>query len=365
MDTGKLLPLELQIAGIDNVWYECGLSLVSYRSETKRKIYYTPTIIATELVVNTIRCIVVLLIDDHYWLVRLGEYNHMFGLKLYMNLFRIICSLFALLSQLINYYVYKQGVDITFIKLFRMMSGSVTPNSLGLTDQDEIVKFVKISKIIFKMIKINNGTPISIVITIFTIGPYLLFSDAFETIVYGIPHSVMNVITVHYFMNFFCYQILYFYLISKYVKSKLKNIMKHLSEVIKQNNRMERIEGILRSLDNIYREITDYNTTYWSLFFLMIWIVFAILVVIIDFLFYTILFNSLPISLLIAIGYGTSVLTIPFIFTILIAASVNSTSDRLYRLLNRLMSSTKIRVEIVYRFKVVKRHVSRKFYFIL
>ena len=137
----------------------------------------------------------------------------MFGLNLHVNIFRMIASIFGLLSQLLNYYVYKQGVDITFIKLFRMMSGSVTQNSLGSNDNNEIAELMKTTKRLFKMIKVNNGIPVSLVPTIFTIGPYLLYSDAFETIVYGIPHTLINVLCVHYFMNFFCYQILYFYLI--------------------------------------------------------------------------------------------------------------------------------------------------------
>ena len=232
-----------------------------------------------------------------------------------------------------------------------MMSGWVTPISLGITDEEELANLMKISKRLFKMIKINNGIPISIVVTIFTIGPYLLYSDAFETIVYGIPHTLLNVISVHYFMNFFCYQILYFYLISKYLKSKLKNNMIFLTEMIEQN-KMLRIEEILRSLDNNYREITDYNTTYWSMFLLTVWIVFALLDVVLNYLFYTILFIPLPLSLQIAIGYATSVLTLPFLFTILMAASVNLIAFKPYRLLNRIIACNEVGLKVQNRIKV-------------
>ena len=112
--------------------------------------------------------------------------------------------------------------------------------------------------------------------------------------------------------------------------------MKPLSEVSKLNE-MLRIEGILRSLDNIYREITDYNTTYWSKCLFTVWIVFAFLDVLINYLFYTLLFIRLPLSLQITIGYATSVMTLPFLLTILTAASVNSKASKPYLLLNRII----------------------------
>ena len=119
-----------------------------------------------------------------------------------------------------------------------------------------------------------------------------------------------------------------------------------------EQNKMLRIEEILRSLDNNYREITDYNTTYWSMFLLTVWIVFALLDVVLNYLFYTILFIPLPLSLQIAIGYATSVLTLPFLFTILMAASVNLIAFKPYRLLNRIIACNEVGLKVQNRIKV-------------
>ena len=52
-------------------------------------------------------------------------------------------------SQLIYYYNYKNDIKPTFLKVFQMMSGLVSPKSIGLTNEKQIYKLIKLSKRLF------------------------------------------------------------------------------------------------------------------------------------------------------------------------------------------------------------------------
>ncbi len=48
-----------------------------------------------------------------------------------------------------------KGIKPTYFKVFEMMSGLVSPKSIGLTDNEEIYKMLKLYKILFKICELN------------------------------------------------------------------------------------------------------------------------------------------------------------------------------------------------------------------
>ena len=79
----------------------------------------------------------------------------------------------------------------------------------------------------------------------------------------------------HYIGNIYGYQFLFFYLLCRYLRLKLKNLNKSVSDM-KNGIRLMSIENILRSFDQIFQEISEYNTTYWSKFLFNVLISFSV-----------------------------------------------------------------------------------------
>ena len=67
----------------------------------------------------------------------------------------------------------------------------------------------------------------------------------------------------------------YFYLICKYLKVKVRQLNKKVKQLKRWNNIRRHMKNILRSYDALFREITQYNITYWSKFLIVFWIGFG------------------------------------------------------------------------------------------
>ena len=58
-------------------------------------------------------------------------------------------------SQLVYYYNYKRGIKPTFVRVFQMMSGLVTPSSVGLYRETDITRRVGQKKVSEKLSREN------------------------------------------------------------------------------------------------------------------------------------------------------------------------------------------------------------------
>ena len=78
-------------------------------------------------------------------------------------------------------------------------------------------------------------------------------------------------------------KVAYFFYICKYLKLKVQNLNQELND-IRSKNDFNTLPKILHSLDALYREIDEFNTTYWSKFLLIIWLFFGTLCVTITYI---------------------------------------------------------------------------------
>ena len=126
----------------------------------------------------------------------------------------------------------------------------------------------------------------------------------------------------------------YFFYICKYLKLKVKNLNEELN-VIRSKNDFNRIPKTLHSFDALYREIDDYNTSYWSKFLLIIWLFFGTLCVVITYI--CIFGKSNIIIRMLFIYMNISAITL-FDFIFSNACSLNLEANKTYTKLNSLFT---------------------------
>ena len=332
----KLIPPEIIVEGIDDVLYDIGLSLTSTRDvQTPRKLIYHPLVVLSITALVVIQHVIAIFVDqDHRILLNLmGSPGDFFGVKVLTNWFLIQFTLISIFSQIIFYYNYVKGVDNTFIKIFQMMSGKRLPSSIGLKNQQDVFKLINITRKLNWVIKLNNKYNITTLTFVFYFLVYLVNNDILNTLVYGVPNSILMTIWDHHCMNIFGYQFLYFNIICVYIKIRIKEKNAILLEMTK-GKQFIRIQNIPKTFDALYREINDYNVTYWSKFLFNIWFNYGTVIIIL-----IIIVVKLPsLHLKLMILYPVLIHSIIFLFIILTAASVNSEANKTYKILNSLLS---------------------------
>ena len=151
------------------------------------------------------------------------------------------------------------------------MSGEVDPVNVGLYSRSDLKQVMRY-KTIFRIIDKHNKLFQPVLAFLFDFVSYIMNENLVYAILIGVPNSLLLALYAHYFCNIMIFQFAYFHFICKYLKLKLKNLNKELRD-IQVNKNFTRIPRILRSLDALYREIEEYNVTYWSKFMFIIWLI--------------------------------------------------------------------------------------------
>ena len=143
-DPKKLLPQEITIKSNGNHLYRIGLSLFANGLTKKDRIIH-PILLFIILSSVIIKCIVVILIPEEYeyLMTLIGDIFTQINLKIHGNMGTITFVTFAFLSQLLHYYEYKNNLKPTYLKVFDMISGKLSPLSIGLTNEADIHQMIK------------------------------------------------------------------------------------------------------------------------------------------------------------------------------------------------------------------------------
>ena len=337
IDLNKNLPEELVINDIDHTLYEIGL-IVRSRKEfvKKRSVVNHPTVIFTLIFIMLMSKIIPIIIGQSYsTAIVLGDIGFFIGLNNRFNIYQVILNWPLICSQLIYYYNFKRGIKPSFLRVFRMMAGRLEPASVGITDQEQLCKLLKVTRISMKLMKLNSNYLFPVLGFSFFTLLYLLKTDLLATLTFGLIQTILLTFVSHYIGNIYGYQFLFFYLLCRYLRLKLKNLNKIVLER-KCGFRLISIENILQSFDQIYNETSEYNTTYWSKFLFNVLMSFSIAMVM---LLWMVLYTNLPTYLFVLSVYLSVIFWSVFVFTIFTAASVNSVTDKSYRIMNSLAVS--------------------------
>jgi len=334
--SSNILPKEAIITAAGSHLYRIGLSLFP-NGRVKRSLLYNPVLIFILILVVFIRSVFLLLLSDEYEYLfpYLGDFYHYFNVRVHGNSVVALFCLFSLTSQLIHYYNYKNDIKPSYLKPFEMISGLVSPKSIGLTNEAEIYKMIKYSKTLFFAIEITS-------IMIVPLMGFLLFLIQFssnksilEIFLIGIPHSIVWYIFILYTSNITNWQIVYFWLTCYYMKYKIFSVNKNLVMNLKSSKIFPKYHSIdsIKTLNSLYLELSDYNSN-WSKFLFLFWITF---VGVSDSLLYLSIFGRMNLLIRILFIFTVIGFDIILLLTINFASSVNSEANKSYNLLNSLM----------------------------
>ena len=329
-----VIPPELVIKDCDELLYEIGLCLTSLRERPKRWPINNPVFIAIITSIHLTERVVSLLVpeSERQILLLVGETGRYFDLKVQWNLFFILGSMIGISSQTLYYYNHRNGIEPTFLRVFQVMSGSVAPSSVGLNERDirQLLKFKPVFKILVFHYRYDaNVMPFGV-----EMMPFIVYEDLSTALIYGLPNAILTNLCISPIAGFVFSQFVYFYLICKYLKIKINNLNKIVIESEKSNNYL----GILRTLrkyDSIHREIDEYNTTYWSKFLFFIWLYLGSMLTV---LLYAVIFRNLVFTVKFIFCYGLFVAFSMIHFIFIIAAALNSSVHRPYKLLNSIVA---------------------------
>ena len=88
--------------------------------------------------------------------IKWSSFGYLMGINS-CDLAIILILILTLSSQLIYYYNHRNGIKPTFLRVFQMMSGLVTPKSIGLFEEKDIKKLIKTNGKLFKITMLNNN----------------------------------------------------------------------------------------------------------------------------------------------------------------------------------------------------------------
>jgi len=324
----ELLPENIVISSEGTHLYRIGLSHFP-NGFIRRTKFNNPILILIMFLQFIIRSIISLLLsdEDSNLLVLVGDSMHFMGLRIHLNITIFLTTSLVLISQILHYYNYKNNIKPSYLKPFQMISGLISPKSIGLTNRAEVYRIIKVSKISFLVCEwySNFVMPLlSFIVYIVSFGQNISFE---KFIILGIPHSFLLCITTIYIYRFILWQLIYFYIICYYLKSKLRVI----NERLKQNDRVINLYKIINSLNSIYSEINDYNNNYWSKFLFWVW---TFLTLLINTLLYASLFGRMALALRIFFIVAVTFFVFGFIFIINTVSSINFEANKSYKLLN-------------------------------
>ena len=226
IDVNKVLPSYLVIKSAGSDLYRIGLSLFPFGSQKRKRLYNPLYIIILDLI-HVIKIIISLLTNDdnNSLFLYIGDFAYFIDKESRIHLYRamIFCIFIMFNSQLINFWYYNKDIKPSYLKPFEMMSGLVSPQSIGIRNKEVVYKLLNKSKILFSITRIIS---ISVAFCGALLALKLLFSN--QSLIELIFISIPWVLIISYFCNLgsniIVYQILYFDIICYYFKLKMKTI---------------------------------------------------------------------------------------------------------------------------------------------
>ena len=205
-DANKVLSEDKIVNSAHSQIYKIGLSLIKTNDEVRNKIY-NPYLVFTVNCIVFIKLCISISTEDKNILIMNGDFAHLLGVGIYLNFGIVLHIIFIITSQLIHYYNYKNDIKPNYLKVFQMMSGLVSPKSIGLTNENEINKMIKLTNKLFTHCKLNVRF-LTIFCFCFNLFPIMMNCTIVETIIYGIPNSLLWALMCNYGFGIDLYQVL-------------------------------------------------------------------------------------------------------------------------------------------------------------
>ena len=333
------LPPELRTDVAIDKLYEIGLIVKPLTTQsTTRRHWISHPITNILIFIYYIFMFSIFVVNNNHnkrLVIILGDFPSLYGVGIYLNLPGLFCTIFNLLALSLYYYNHWKGIKPTFLRVFAMLSGLVTPNSVGLTDTQLVYKFIRKSKIIFKIIAFIHNKTLPLMGFIAFVA-YICFTTLFDTLVFGSIYTLTFGLLCNAVFRLLLWQMTYFYLLCDYLCIKIKDIQKILIQKKRKN-----LRHILLKIDKLCAEINDYNSTYWCKYLALVWFIIGLIAVSV---LYVVTFLDLsPIPKLILI-YALLFLVINITVIMMCASAISFNFGKLYVKLNHLYINLTINI---------------------
>ena len=326
MDLCEPIPVNLRVESASRHLYIRGLSHIQNGPE-KRHFIYNPKLIFGVLFIHLIKNTILITTsgDVNRQLVTvLADYSYYLKIQIVLNAVLIFANLLALSTMFIYWLNYKRGIVPTFLRVLDMISGEISPKDIGLTSEAQVVSLVRRADVMFKVIQLFIDRIVVIIGLLVYCVPGFQNSSIVEFIVYVIPNCIWYEFFLHYFYNYLFYQMAYLYLICYYLKMKIGSVVKEMKQSIKHRRRSPIV--IIKKLYDIFEEINEYNTTYWSKYLFVFWLIFGTIAI---GCLSVMVKGSMEITMTIVWLFLAFYLILVFLLVILTTASVNSAINRM------------------------------------
>ena len=355
-DPNDYLDEKYQVKSAGSHFYKIGLSLIKFAENDQRIQYHSIYSNLIWISIIIIRCTVSMLIpvqSGDAIRVYLGDFAYFLNSVYHLNPCNILMFFTSIDSMIINVLDYNRGKRQTFLQPFGLLSGRCSPLSVGLDNEQDIIKMAKIFKFGIKMMK-SISINIMIISTLISFLPLVFSLKWYELILFGLPWSLIYSIALYFGLKIFTYQILYFSITCFYFKVKLKQINNAFREKTKfKSRRFSEILNLIKKLNAIYNEIDEFNSNYWSKISLSyirsLGLVFNLMI-------FVSIYGSLNIFLQIVFTYFGISFFLQFMFYLKINALVSSEAFKAYRTVNNLyLEYNEFNIPILLNFKVLVR----------
>jgi hypothetical protein len=348
-DVEKPLPSIIAIKCAQNHLYRIGLSLFSFGSQTRNR-FHNPVFISFIICAQILKSITAIIMkEDKYKLLLIGDFTHLLNDRYFINVAVILFELLALSSQMLHYLKYYKNESPSYLKPFEMISGLVSPKSIGLMNEKDINELLKKSKFMFKVSKLLTfgqtftGFCISFI--------PLIINSSFPLLLIEIFWAQLFTTSAYFSININFSQMTYFYIICLYLKLKLRNANNSIRNSFEKKYKMTNYKmNILNSLNSIISEINTYNNDFWSKYLM---IVLMLVLIILDFVLFEAIFGKMSLFFKIILFCGSCLIFLLLIILINTASSVAFETNKSYKLLNKLfIINNKKNISITIKIKV-------------
>jgi hypothetical protein len=251
------------------------------------------------------------------------------GIRIHFNVLAMMLSLLTMLSQILHWYVCSSGKN-SWLTPFAMMSGLITPSSIGIINENDVKKLLKRSKLAFSLINICCNLIIPVFAFIIVVVTMAMNCSARDFIIFGLSSSLIFSIWCHLTWTNICWHAAYFHITCHYFKLKLLNQNNEVKSRIHNRKFLWDVTGIIQKFDSIYAEIDKYNREFWSKFIFIFYI--TIIPIIVAFLYQSI-FGQVDLTIRFSWYYFTAAFLLCFTLFTLSASSIVVESNRSYQLL--------------------------------
>jgi hypothetical protein len=348
-DVDKSLPSFITIKCAENNLFSIGLSLFSFGSQ-KRNRFHNPFFISLIICVQMLKSITAILMkEDKYRLLLIGDFAYSLNCRYFMNFAITLWGYLALFSQILHYWKYYKSESPSYLKPFEMISGLVSPKSIGLINRKDVNQLLKKSKLMFKVSKFS--TIIISICAFFLSFVSLIINSSFELYLTGFFWALFFTAFEYFVSNIIFTQMTYFYIICLYLKLKLRNANNSITKSFEKKYKITnyQMKNILISLNSIVSEINTYNNDLWSQYLM---IVLMLVIVVFDILLFQTIFGKMSFFFKMIFFCASCLAFLLLIILINTASSVSFEANKSYKLLNKLFIFHNKQVSIRMRTKV-------------